>query len=145
MVKFEFTVDVNRPVSEVFEYLTDPANLPEWQSSAIEAKKDTPGPMGQGTRMTEVRKFLGRRMESTVEVTEYEPDRKFSLKALSGPVPFEVHHTFESEGGGTRIRFVGEGDPGGFFKLAEPIVARNAERQFKGDFETLKDLLESRG
>jgi hypothetical protein len=39
---------------------------------------------------------------------------------------------------------VGEGEPGGFFKLAEPLVARQAERQFKGDFETLKELLEAR-
>jgi hypothetical protein len=38
---------------------------------------------------------------------------------------------------------VGEGEPGGFFKLAEPIVARVAQRQLKNDFETLKDILES--
>jgi len=38
-----------------------------------------------------------------------------------------------------------EGEPGGFFKLAEPIVARASERQLKGDFETLKDLLEGGG
>ncbi len=141
MVRFELTVDVRRPPSEVFAYLTDMANLPQWQSSAIEASTD--GPMGVGTHVTEVRKFLGRRMESTLEVTEYEPDSEFSLKTLSGPVPFEVHHTLRAENGGTKLTFVGEGEPGGFFKLAEPLVAKQAERQFKGDFETLKDLLEA--
>jgi uncharacterized protein YndB with AHSA1/START domain len=142
MVRVEFTVRVKRPPSEVFEYLTDIPNLPEWQSSAIEASAD--GPMGIGTRITEVRKFLGRRMESMLEVTEYEPDSRFSLKTLSGPVPFEAHHTLRAANGGTSLTFVGEGEPGGFFKLAEPLVAKQAERQFKGDFETLKDLLEAR-
>jgi uncharacterized protein YndB with AHSA1/START domain len=142
MVRFEFTVEVKRPPSEVFAYLTDVANLPEWQSGAIEASAD--GPVAIGTHISEVRKFLGRRMESTLEVTEYEPDAKFSLKTLSGPVPFEARHTLRAENGGTSLTFVGEGEPGGFFKLAEPLVARQAERQFKGDFETLKDLLEAR-
>ena len=143
MVRVDAEVVINRPASEVFSYLTDPEKAPEWQSSLIEARAE--GPMQVGTKVTEVRKFLGRRMESTLEVTEYEPDRKFSLRILSGPVPFEAEHTLESEDGRTRLKWVGTGEPGGCFKLAEPLVARQAQRQFRGDFETLKELLEARG
>jgi uncharacterized protein YndB with AHSA1/START domain len=142
VIRFEFSVNIDRPASEVFAYLTDPANLPEWQSSAIEAHWE--GEKAKGGRVKEVRKFLGRRMESELEVTEYEPDRRFGLKVLTGPVPFSVHHRLEARNGGTTLTFTGEGEPGGFFKLAEPIVARTAERQFRGDFETLKDVLEAR-
>src|SRR5919201_726285 len=142
MIRFEFSVDIARPPSDVFAYLTDPTNLPEWQSSAIEAHWE--GEKAPGAHVKEVRKFLGRRMESELEVTEYEPDRRFALKVLSGPVPFSVQHTLDPRDGGTRLTFVGEGEPGGFFKLAEPIVSRTAERQFKSDFETLKDVLEAR-
>jgi uncharacterized protein YndB with AHSA1/START domain len=142
VIRIEFTTDVDRPPSEVFAYLTDAESLPEWQSGAVEARWE--GEKAPGAHVTEVRKFLGRRMESELEVTEYEPDRRFALKVLSGPVPFSVEHTLEPRDGGTRLTFVGEGEPGGFFKLAEPIVARTAERQFKGDFETLKDVLEAR-
>jgi uncharacterized protein YndB with AHSA1/START domain len=140
MVKVEVVVEIQRPPAEVFAYLTDPAQLPQWQSSAIEAHWE--GEKARGSRVKEVRKFLGRRMESELEVTDYEPDRRFGLKVLSGPVPFSVQHTLEPSNGGTRLTFVGEGEPGGFFKLAEPIVARTAERQFRNDFETLKDVLE---
>jgi uncharacterized protein YndB with AHSA1/START domain len=142
VIRIEFSVDVDRQPSEVFAYLTDPANLPQWQSSAVEAHWE--GEKARGARVKEVRKFLGRRMESELEVTEYEPDRRFALKVLSGPVPFSVEHTLEPRNGGTHMTFVGTGEPGGFFKLAEPIVARTAERQFKTDFETLKDVLEAR-
>jgi uncharacterized protein YndB with AHSA1/START domain len=140
VIRFEFSVDVNRPPSEVFAYITDADRLPEWQSSAVEAQWQ--GEKARGTHIREVRKFLGRRMETDLEVTEYEPDRRFALKAVSGPVPFSVSQLLEPQNGGTRVTFVGEGEPGGFFRLAEPVVARVAERQFKNDFETMKDILE---
>ena len=141
MIRIEFSVDVNRPASEVFAYLTDANRLPEWQSGAVEAQWQ--GERGQGARIREVRRFLGRRMETELEVTEYEPDRRFALRAVSGPVPFSVTHVLEPRNGGTRVLFVGEGEPGGFFKVGEPVVARVAERQFRNDFETLKDVLEA--
>jgi uncharacterized protein YndB with AHSA1/START domain len=142
MVRIEFSVDIDRPASEVFAFLTDAEKLPQWQAGAIEAEWQ--GERAAGARVREVRKFLGRRMESELEVTAYEPDRRLGLKVLSGPVPFSVDQRLEPRNGGTRLTFVGEGEPGGFFRLAEPLVARTAERQFKSDYATLKDLLEAR-
>jgi carbon monoxide dehydrogenase subunit G len=143
MVNAEHTIVVERPVGEVFAYLTDVSNLTEWQSGVVEAEAE--GPLESGSTFTEVRKFLGKRMESTVEVTEYERDRLFTITVRSGPVPLEVRHTFEQANGGTRLTVSGSGEPGGFFKLAEPIVGRAAERMFRNDFGNLKDILEARG
>jgi uncharacterized protein YndB with AHSA1/START domain len=145
MVTFEFTVTVDRPVEEVFAYLTDPEKLPEWQSMVLESSKLSEGPVSAGTKMTEVRKFLGRRFESTVEVTQYEANRRFDVKTVSGPIPFSVTQTFTPSDGGTSITVHGEGEPGGFFKLAEPLVGRQAQRQVQNDFSTAKDLLEGEG
>jgi carbon monoxide dehydrogenase subunit G len=91
-----------------------------------------------------VRKFLGRRMESTVRFDEYEPPRKFAIESTSGPVQFHVHQTYEPEGAGARINIVMEGEPGGFFKLAEPLVERAIRREMEANFATLKDILEAR-
>ena len=143
MIRFQFSLDIARPPAEVFAYVTDVDRLPEWQSSAVEAQWQ--GEKASGARIREVRKFLGRRMDSELEVTEYEPDRLFGLKTLSGPVPFSVHQTLEPSDGGTRLTFVGEGEPGGFFKLAEPLVERAVKREIVANTETLKDILEARG
>ena len=142
MVRIEFSVDIDRPPPEVFAYLTDAEKLPQWQAGAIEAEWQ--GERAEGARVREVRKFLGRRMESELEVTAYEPDRRLGLKVLSGPVPFSVEQRLEPRNGGTRLTFVGEGEPGGFFRLAEPLVQRAAKRQLQADFEQLKDILEAR-
>ena len=143
MVRFEFSVDIDRPPSEVFGYITDTDRLAEWQSGVVEAQWQ--GEKAQGAHIREVRKFLGRRLETELEVTAYESDRRFDLRTVSGPVPFSVTQVLQPRNGGTRLIFTGEGEPGGFFKLAEPVVGRVAERQFRNDFETLKDILEGSG
>ena len=37
-----------------------------------------------------------------------------------------------------------EGEPGGFFKLAQPLVERAIRRELEANFATLKDILEAR-
>jgi uncharacterized protein YndB with AHSA1/START domain len=145
MVREEETVTVQRPIDEVFAYVTDPANVPEWQASALEARLEGEGQMRAGAQAVEVRKFLGRRMESRMDVLEYEPPRRFKIKVSTGPVPFEATTELSEESGGTRVHGLVEGEPGGFFKLAEPIVARALRRELRGNLETLKDVLEARG
>jgi uncharacterized membrane protein len=146
MARTEHTVVVERPPNEVFAFLTDLSSLPDWQSGAVDVRQLEPEPsVGVGTKYVQVLKFLGRQFEATIEVTEYEPGRRFSIKTLSGPVPFQVQHTLEpSNGGGTKLRVTLEGEPGGLFKIAEPIVMRNAQRQVANDFATLKRLVEAR-
>ena len=144
MARTEHTVVVERPPDEVFAFLTDLSSVPEWQSGAVEVREPE-GELGVGTKYVEVLKFLGRQFEATIEVTEYEPGRRFSIRTLSGPIPFQVQHTLEpSNGGGTELHVTLEGEPGGLFKIAEPLVMRNAQRQVANDFATLKRLVESR-
>ena len=145
MVRVEDSIVVERPIIDVFAYLTDPETIPEWQGSALEAALEGNGPMQVGSRIDEKRKFLGRRMDSTVEVAEYEPPRRFAVKVRSGPGPVTVTNALSETDGGTRIDAVLEGEPGGFFRLAEPLVARGAQREMRSNLETLKDVLEARG
>jgi hypothetical protein len=51
---------------------------------------------------------------------------------------------FEAAGKGTQVRAVFEGEPGGFFKVGEPILARIAKKQFQVQLDTVKELLEAR-
>jgi uncharacterized protein YndB with AHSA1/START domain len=144
MMRAEESIIVERPIDHVFAYFTDPATIPEWQSSALEIRLEGEGPMRAGSRVVEKRKFLGRTMESTMEVVEHEPPRRFTIKVSSGPVPFHVTNDLSETESGTLIRSVIEGEPGGFFRLAEPLVLRAVQREFRNNLATLKDVLESR-
>jgi carbon monoxide dehydrogenase subunit G len=137
----ELTVEIARSPEEVFAYLTDPANLPAWQSGVRSAELE--GEPAAGGRIRESRHLLGRDLTTTLEIAEYEAPRLFTLRALDGPVPFTVRHELEPGGGGTRLSVVGEGDVGLLPGFAAGLMARRVERQFRQDFERLKRILES--
>jgi uncharacterized protein YndB with AHSA1/START domain len=142
MVKVEKSVVINRPIEEVFAYVTNPDNVAEWAGPVTEAKQTSEGPVGVGTTSTRVTEFLGRRSESIYEVTEYEPNRKFAEKTTSGTLQTAEIITFESADGGTKVTIGGEVEATGFGKIAEPVFARMAKRQLDTDISNLKDLLE---
>jgi uncharacterized protein YndB with AHSA1/START domain len=144
VITIDFDLTIGRRPEEVFAYLEDPEKVSQWQGWAVEIKQETEGARGVGTRFRDVRKFLGRKIDSTVEFTEYEPPQRLGLKVSAGPIPFRVRQTLEPVGEGTRVSVHAEGEPGGFFKLAEPLVMKAVERESKKDFKTLKTLLEER-
>ena len=143
MARMEGSVVINRPVGEVFAYVEDVGNWPQWNSSMLEGEQTSTGPAGVGATSQGVSQLLGRRMEWTSEVTEYEPNRRMGLKITSGPMSIEQRLTFEPVEHGTRFTLVGEGEMGGFFKLADPIVNRAMQKQMEGNLANLKDLLET--
>ena len=64
MATFEHTTEIERPVDEVFAFLAEPANLPRWQPSLLDVRPHHRGPLRAGVEVTEVRRFLGRVMET---------------------------------------------------------------------------------
>lgn len=143
MGKADITTTINRPVEDVFAALTRFEDSPKWSSVALEAEQTSPGPVGVGSTARYVARFLGRRFEGQIEVTEYEPNRKISDVSTGGPIPVRSTITVEPADGGTRVHTVVDLEPGGFFKVAEPLVVAMAKRQLEADLNNLKDLLEA--
>jgi uncharacterized membrane protein len=143
----EESVVINRPLQEVFDYVANRETLPEWSASIQEVRKETQGSLlEEGARFTTVAKFLGRRFETPFEVIVHAPPRRHTDRSTGGPFPQEYTHIFEEvAGGGTRLTEVTDGEPGGFFRLAGPLLEIAIRRQFRADLETLKDLLEAQG
>lgn len=106
-----------------------------------ETTKTSDGPIGVGTTWHGVGKFLGRRVESDTVYKEFEPNRKFTVESTT-PFPMTIAFTFESLSGETRVDQVVDAEPGGFFKLAGPLLVASAKRQFKNDLDTFRDLME---
>jgi uncharacterized membrane protein len=144
-MRVEENIEIDRPVEEVFDYVSEADNFPEWAGTAIEIRKGTPGPVREGDTFTAAIKFLGRRFETPYERTAFEPNRRYMDRATGGPIPNqEWTYTFEEIPAGTRLTRAVEGEPGGFFKLADPLIERALKRQVRTDLETIKDLLEAR-
>jgi uncharacterized protein YndB with AHSA1/START domain len=140
MASIETSIVVNRPVEEVFHFVSEPRNATAWAPAIHEVTTD--GPMGPGTRGREVRTFLGRRMVMEWVVSEYEPNRRVGFKYTTGPVPATAIFTFEPVAEGTRMTCRSNIEGRGIFRLVEPLMAWEGKKEDETNFRTLKQLLE---
>ncbi len=141
MIKVEKSIVINKPVEDVFNFVTGADNYTKWQAAVEQVIEG--GPRNTvGSQFTEVRKFMGQEMRTTLELTEFVPNAKWAAKVVKGPVPYEVNMTFQSIDGSTKVTTCVDGEPKGFFKLAEGMVAGQLEKSLADDELKLKELLE---
>lgn len=138
-------IEIDLPVDEVFEYVTDPQNQVHWMQ-AVNGIHDVSGPPSVGQRYTAHAQFLGKSLEQTEEITEFTPGEEYGWQTVKGPV-HDVHHfRFEPHDDKTKITVeLGVKDLHFLGRLAEPLIVRSARRHQEHSLETLKDLLETHG
>jgi uncharacterized membrane protein len=149
LLRVEESIEINRPVEEVFSYTSNPENFPQWAATVREVRQDTPGggPLNrEGERFTAMQQALGRRFEAPFEVIDYETNRRYAHRSREGhPVPVTMYFTYEPVSSeGTRFTPRIEAEPGGFFELVGPVIEGVIRRQMRTNLETLKELLERR-
>ena len=132
-MRAELTIEIARTPEDVFAYLTDVSNLPSWQAGVKSATQ-------RDGKIAESRTLFGKEIDTTLEIVEQEAPHLFSLRTLDGPLRLTVRHELEPAGTGTQMTVTAEGDVPGF---AAGLLAKGAERQFRKDFERLKEILES--
>ncbi len=143
MAKTEASIQINRPVEDVYAYATTVDTLPQWLGAVVEVEQLTDGPLGVGTRIRAGGKMLGRRMDSFVEVTALEPGARFAFTVVSGPFKARNNYTFASVAGGTKVTDAAEIELSGPLRLVDPLVGPMVRRQFEANLAALKDRLET--
>ncbi len=138
-VRITETFDVSVSPEVVFDYMTNPANLADWQTSKTLVEQLTDGPPGLGTRVRERTKPPGaREFEQIVEFTEFDRPKRLHVHIVEGPYPVDGTWTFEPSGAGTVVEFTAAGELGGPMRLLEPIVKRLMGRQFAAYHRNLR-------
>lgn len=142
MISIENSVFIDRVPEDVFVFVFEPTNAAQWQEGVLLAEFTSQGPLGIGSTWRNVSKMIGREIDVEFEVIDYDPPHQFCYKSISGPIQNKTCVTFESQNSGTLITFSGEGEAGGFFKLAEGIIRKRLESQFENNLNLLKALME---
>ncbi len=142
MARIETQITINRPIEGVFAYVSDIRNNLKWQTGVISAEITSAGPIGVGTTFKFEIEVMGRKLETTGELTAHDPPKVTAWKGITGPFPMSGSTTFKSAEGGTLVTDVLEAEPGGFFKLAIPLLIKQQKAQMEADMKKLKELLE---
>jgi hypothetical protein len=135
-------VAIARPCEQVAAYAGDPANAPEWYANITSVRWQTPPPVGVGSRLDFVARFLGRTLAYTYEVVEHD-SRHMVMRTAQGPFPMETTYTWEPDGSGTRMTLRNRGEPAGFASVTAPVMAAAMRRANRKDLARLKQLLET--
>jgi uncharacterized membrane protein len=138
VLEFENTIRIDRPVEEVFAFLSDFENIPKWNYYVLEVRQLSESPIGVGTTYHQVRKSD----QQDLRIIEFEPGHTVAVKTLPQSSPdLEMRFTLYEEGITTRVRDewkLNTGRPAIFERLAggriKSAVAENLAK--------LKELLE---
>lgn len=140
------SIEIARSAEDVFEYVTDPGRMPEWQQGCARGHMD--GPTTRvGSKCTTVRRIGGRERTATTEITEYDPPHRWADRGIDGPVRAMVTVAVEPLPDRSRshitiaLDFTGHGIGKLLIAL---IVRRQAASEMPENMRRLKQRLEAR-
>ena len=138
MLEFENTIHIDRPVDEVFGFLSDFENIPKWNYYVLEVRQLSESPIGVGTTYHQVR----RSDEQDFQIIEFEPNHSLAVKTLPHSSPsFERKFTLYEEGDATRLRDQWKLDTGRP-ALLERLARGRVKSAVAENLAKLKELLE---
>ena len=141
MITATADVTIDRPIEDVFAFLTEAANHGLWDSTSIEMVPSESGPWRQGLEFRELR-LIGRRpTEVRSRIAEFEPNQGMDLESLTGPT-FRGHWRLSAADGRTRLRWTGELELSGFARVLSALIQRQFRHATAANFTKLKSVLE---
>jgi uncharacterized membrane protein len=144
MMCIETSILINRPIDEVFSYATSSAHAFIWRSTLV-AITDTPHEtMRVGSIFREQSKLLSQIVETTYEVVEWMPPRRFTYKSIVGAAPGLVGLRFAPVTGGTQVSIRVEESFDLVFPHDEQLAVRAVQRTLQADLQTLREVMEDR-
>lgn len=143
-MKTKNSILIERPIDEVFAYVSNVENMPRWVtgvrrarllSKKVKAGARFSADYAQGVRSAAI----------DFKVVEFEPPVRFTAKSVQGPFSFPFKGTFEfrAVGNSTEVTSnVETGDESVATRLADilfgPVVRRGFQRRIQDELQALK-------
>ena len=141
-MNFETSVRIDRPMDQVFDYVSDPINFPRWNSAVQSVQRTSAGDDGVGATFVMERELPGGRAENELEVMAIRRPTEFDIRTTSGPTPFVYRYRFSDDGESTVVELAAEVELGGLAGALGPLASRAVKRGVDSNFADLKRFLE---
>ena len=144
MTTFETSVRIERPIEEVFAFVSDPIQFPLW-NSAVQTVMGTSGERGEpGSTYSMERELPTGRVENELEVFIREHPGEFGIRTTRGPTPFVYQYGFATDGADTIVHLDARVELAGVAAVLGPLAGRGIRRGVDANFAALKRILEAR-
>lgn len=146
MYKFTKSVFINRSQQTVFDFLSNPANMPKWQPAIISAEWISADTAGVGSTYRVLVKMFGSKAESLFEITYWDPPNRYSYRStrISPPAEsIETVITLAPKENGTQLTFEAQIGAVSKLRFLEGMLGKVAEKGDGNNIDTLKQLLDA--
>ena len=131
------SITINRPISEVFDYVANGENGPKWRSDKIEVKHESGTGVGAVYKQT-VPGPGGRRVQADYEVTAFQAPKHLDFKAIAGPVRPTGSYVLSTPGEGkTKLTFSLDAKLGLVKRL---LMGRQVQKSMDSEMASLDKL-----
>lgn len=144
MINWDSRTVIYRPVRQVFDFVSAPENDFQWHYGTLASSRLAEGVPSKGSFFRSIGHWMGQRNLSTFEVTEYEPNKKYGFKSVSGPFHLPTAYTFEVANRSTKITISTQAHVVDFFQVNEDVLEKKMKKQLTENMTMLKDLLEAK-
>jgi len=144
MTNAEASVMIDRPAEAVWSFVF--ADLNRFAKcinpDVIESKQTSAGPIGVGATFHETRSKMPKAMD--YRITEYEPNNRFTVEMISGPIKGSVAtEKVERMEGKTKFTEITAYRFSGLYKILQPFMAGKAQKETQDRVDRLKRAIES--
>lgn len=146
MPQLKINKTVNAPVDKTFLLFADFQNAAHRINGIEKVEMLTDGPVGVGTRFKETRMMFGREATEQMEVTQFEPNKLYTVIANSCGARFESTFRFRPTGEQTEVEMsLNTTAITLFAKLMSPVghlMAGSVKKAIQSDIDQLAEFCE---
>jgi uncharacterized protein YndB with AHSA1/START domain len=142
MANLSSSTVINQPVEKVFTFLVNAANHKIWQPMLLDAKVSPEGPVTLGSTYIYTTDVMGRKMETKLQVSQFEPNHIWAFKTVGVPTSVESIYVFDAEGNGTKLTISMDVPAGAYPAAAEGMIKQQMQKSLEEQGKQLKQILE---
>jgi uncharacterized protein YndB with AHSA1/START domain len=145
MRRVQRTARIDASPTEVFAFLSEPANLPRWQAGIVSAERTSPPPTVSGSTARVVLELMGQRVAADIKVREADTNRRLVLATSVSGIGIVATVELASHDDGTEVTLSSEVRAENvFMKPIEGMVTDAAERDLDASLAKLQDAITAR-
>ena len=136
------TVSIAASPAEVYAFLSDPTNVPRWQTGVVSSERTSPPPTVAGSTGRVVLEVMGQRVTANTTVLEAVPDRRLALTTSVSGMSVLGSLDLEAIADGTKLTFISEVKAESIFMAPlERMVTDGIEKDMEASLTRLKGAL----
>ncbi len=132
-------------MEQVRQFVFEPGNEPYWITGVQESHMLSVRPIGRGTQVQRIGKFLGKLVIYNMEMIQYDPEDSLTWLSMNAPIPMQVNYkVLKSAEDITIFKQTFSAETKGMKKLLDIFFQPMMKNNISRDMNHLKLLLEKK-